>query len=164
MIRLEFKEDRTMAKPKPIVSITLISILSIAISPSIFQSSSPQKDDHCCVPVLLAPIVVSGANIYTAWTNATILGNDVPVFFTKSNDGGKTFANTIVISTANKNPNTVVINQNISIGSSGNNVAVTWWTNRTGIFNPVIRISNDGGNTFTNIIRLNSTSGGTNER
>jgi acyl-homoserine lactone acylase PvdQ len=115
------------------------------------------------VPVLLAPIVVSGANIYTAWTNATTLGNDDPVFFTKSNDGGNTFANTTVISTANKNPNTVVINQNISIGSSGNNVAVSWWTNRTGIFNPVIRISNDGGNTFANIIRLNSTSGGTNK-
>ena len=58
---------------------------------------------------------------------------------------------------------TLVINQNISIGSSGNNVAVTWWTNRTGIFNPVIRISNDGGNTFTNMIRLNSISGGTNK-
>jgi hypothetical protein len=84
MIRLESKEDRTMAKLKPIISITLISILSIAISPSILQSASPQKDDHCCVPVLLAPIVVSGANIYTAWTNATTLGNDDPVFFTKS--------------------------------------------------------------------------------
>jgi hypothetical protein len=61
---LESKEDRTMAKLKPIISITLISILSIAISPSILQSASPQRDDHCCVPVLLAPIVVSGANIY----------------------------------------------------------------------------------------------------
>ncbi|MGB7637484.1 MAG: hypothetical protein WBL88_07925 [Nitrososphaeraceae archaeon] len=71
------------------------------------------------MPVLLAPIVVSGANIYTAWTNATTIRNDGPVFFTKSNDGGKTFANTMVISTANKNPNTLVINQNISIGSSG---------------------------------------------
>ena len=75
------------------------------------------------MPVLLAPIVVSGANIYTAWTNATSTTlHSAPVFFTKSNDGGKTFANTMVISTANKNPNTLVINQNISIGSSGNNV------------------------------------------
>ena len=47
---LESKEDRTMAKLKPIISITLISILSIAILPSILQPASPQRDDHCCVP------------------------------------------------------------------------------------------------------------------
>lgn len=81
----------------------------------------------------------------------------------QSNDGGNTFAKTMIISSPNKNANIVVINENISISASGNNVAVSWWTNKTGIFNPVIRISNDGGNTFANIIRLNSTAGGTNK-
>jgi hypothetical protein len=40
---------------------------------------------------------------------------------------------------------------------------VTWWTNETGALNPVIRTSSDGGNTFGNLMRLNSTSGGINK-
>lgn len=164
MIRLEVAEV-SMKNLAPIISMSLISTLTIAILSLILQSAAyaagPRKDADCCAPVLLAPVAVSGNNIYTAWTNATL--HTDPVFFTKSNDGGKTFAKTIVISSPNKNPNTSVINGNVSISASGNNVAVTWWTNNTGIFNPVIRASYDGGNTFANIIRLNGTSGGTNK-
>jgi hypothetical protein len=112
---------------------------------------------------IAAPVAVSGNNIYTAWTNVSSALHSVPVFFTKSNDGGKTFAKTIVISSPNNNLKRFVVNENISIGASGNNVAVTWWTNKTGAFNPVIRTSNDAGNTFANIIKLNSTAGGTNK-
>jgi hypothetical protein len=163
MTRLEIKEV-SMKKLAPIISMTLISILTIAISPSILQPASPQKNAICCLPVFLAPIAVSGNDIYTAWTNATSTTlHSAPVFFTKSNDGGNTFAKTMIISSPNKNAKILVINENISISASGNNVAVSWWTNKTGIFNPVIRISNDGGNTFANIIRLNSTAGGTNK-
>lgn len=61
-----------------------------------------------------APLAVSGANVYAAWTTNVTLHN-VPAFFTKSNDGGNTFANTIVISAPNKNPKTLVVNQNIKI-------------------------------------------------
>ena len=157
MIRLEVAEV-SMKKLAPIISMTLILTLTIAI-PSLILQSAYAAD--CCAPVLLAPVAVSGNNIYTAWTNATL--HTDPVFFTRSNDGGKTFAKTIVISSPNKNPNTSVINGNVSISASGNNVAVTWWTNKTGTFNPVIRASYDGGNTFANIIRLNGTSGGTNK-
>ena len=53
--------------------------------------------------------------------------------------------------------------ENVSIGASGSHVAVTWWTNETGVLNPVIRTSNDGGNTFGNLMRLNSTLGGINK-
>jgi hypothetical protein len=45
------------------------------------------------------PVAVSGTNIYTAWNNR----NGVAIFFTKSNDGGKTFANTMVLSPTNSN-------------------------------------------------------------
>ena len=115
------------------------------------------------MPVLLAPIVVSGAIYIQHGQMLLPIWNDDPVFFTKSNDGGNTFANTMVISTPNKNPNILVINQNISIGSSGNNVLSLGGQIEREIFNPVIRISNDGGNTFTNMIRLNSIAGGTNK-
>ena len=107
-----------------------------------------------------APLVVSGSNVYMAWSNVTSNLHSVPVFFAKSNDGVKTFAHTMIISSPNTNPKTFVVNGNVSIGASGNNIAVTWWTNKTGIFNPVIRTSSDAGNIFTNIVRLNSTSGG----
>jgi len=69
----------------------------------------------------------------------------------------------MIISSPNTNPKTLVVNQNVSIVASRNNVAVTWWTNKTGDFNPVIRTSSDAGTTFTNIVRLNSTSGGINK-
>lgn len=126
----------------------------------------------CCIPTEhRAPVIVSGSNMYTAWNNNASVGNNnasvsllgVPVFFTKSNDSGKTFSKTLVISTPNTNPKTFVINKNISISASGKNVAVTWWTNKSGTFKPVIRTSSNGGNTFASIIRLNSTPGGINK-
>jgi hypothetical protein len=75
------------------------------------------------------------------------------VFFAKSTDGGKTLK-TITISAPNKR-NT--IDQNTEISAFGNNVYVTWWTNKTGTLMPVFRASNDGGNTFAKTIMLNST-------
>jgi hypothetical protein len=105
-------------------------------------------------------LAVSGTNIYAAWTcNSNVL-------FTGSHDGGKTFANTMLLSssTPNTNPKTFVLNDNVSISASGNNVAIMWDTNKTGgISNPIIRTSSDGGNTFGDIVTLNSTSGGINK-
>jgi hypothetical protein len=108
-----------------------------------------------------APVAVSGPNIYTAWNNASATLHGVAIFFTKSNDGGKIFANTMV--PPNTNPKISVIRENVSIGASGTHVVVTWWTNETGALNPVIRTSSDGGNTFGNLMRLNSTSDGINK-
>jgi hypothetical protein len=74
-----------------------------------------------------APVAISGNNIYTAWDNATLHGD--AIFFTKSNDGGKMFSNTMVLSPPNTNPKISVTRNNVSIHTSGNNIAVTWWTN-----------------------------------
>jgi len=110
--------------------------------------------------VAKAPVAVSGSNIYTTWNNASATFPGGAIFFTKSNDGGKTFANAMVLNPPNANPKIFVTRGNVSISASGSNVAVTWWTNETGKLNPVIRTSSDGGNTFGNLVRLNSTSGG----
>jgi len=75
------------------------------------------------------------------------------VFFARSTDGGKTLK-TVMISAPNKG-NT--IDQNTEIAASGNNVYVTWWTNKTGVLMPLFTASNDGGNTFAKPIMLNST-------
>jgi len=107
---------------------------------------------NCCVPILLAPISTSGNNVYIVWTN-----NDTghwSVFFAKSTDGGKTFKTTMLsVPIANGH----VVNQNAQITSSGSSVFVTWWTNKTGTFQPVFRASIDNGNTFEKTIRLNGT-------
>jgi hypothetical protein len=137
------------------VSLLVMAVVLIPYTESLNAKTTTRVDD--------APLVVSGSNVYTVWPNGTSNLHSVPIFFTKSTDGGKTFAHTMIISSPNTNPKTFVVNVNVSIGASGNNIAVTWWTNKTGIFNPVIRTSSDGGNTFANIIRLNSTAGGINK-
>jgi hypothetical protein len=75
------------------------------------------------------------------------------VFFAKSIDCGKTLK-IIMISTPNIGH---TINQNTQISASGSNVYVTWWTNKTGTLMPLLRASNDNGDTFAKTITLNST-------
>lgn len=110
-----------------------------------------QANNNCCAPVLLVPLFASGNNVYMTWTNNNT--GHWNVFFAKSIDGGKSFK-TMIVSSPNKG-NTV--NQNTQIYSSGTNVYVTWWTNKTGTLMPVFRASNDNGETFGKIITLNST-------
>ena len=54
-----------------------------------------------------------------------------------------------------------VTDEDVNIAASGSSVYVSWWTNKTGSFEPVFRASTDSGNTFGKIIKLNSTAGGT---
>jgi len=128
------------------------------------QAQLPPRshDEYCKViesivdpPKTDGGLAVSGTNIYAAWTCGS------HVLFTGSHDGGKTFANTMLLSTPNTNPK--IVNDNVTISATGNNVAIMWDSNKTGIINPTIRTSSDGGNTFGNIVTLNSTSGGVNK-
>ena len=115
------------------------------------QSAAIQKGGIKGAELRQVPIAVSGNNLYVAWPN-----NDTGhwnVFFAKSADGGKTLK-TMMISAPNKG-NTMDLNTQIS--ASGNNVYVTWWTNKTGTLMPVFRASNDNGDTFAKAITLNST-------
>lgn len=100
--------------------------------------------------VVKAPPAITGDNIYVAWwTNKT--GND-EVMFRASTDGGKTFGDKINLSnTTNAN------STRVEIDSDANSVVVTWWeTNQTSDM-PVMRISNDNGKTFGEIIKLSAT-------
>ena len=144
-----------------ISAIAVIAAMMISVS---VASALPQKYfQEILSRSLLVPVAVSGNNIYAAWNNASAALHGVAIFFTKSNDGGKTFSKTMVLSPPNTNPKIDVVYGNVSISASGSNVVVTWWTNTTGALNPVMRTSSDGGNTFANLIRLNSTSGGINK-
>jgi hypothetical protein len=139
-----------------IISLIVLSISPLRLAYGSSFSVEPEKlamtqTKDCCAPVLLVPLFASGSNVYMAWTN-----NDTGhwnVFFAKSIDGGKSFK-TMIISSPNKGS---TVNQNTEIYSSGTNVYVTWWTNKTGTLMPVFRASNDNGGTFGKIITLNST-------
>ncbi|HET7147478.1 MAG TPA: hypothetical protein VFI73_03175 [Candidatus Nitrosopolaris sp.] len=96
-------------------------------------------------------VAISGNNTYIVWAN-----NDTGhfnVFFAKSTDSGKTLKTTMLSAPSKGN----TINYNTEISASGNHVYVTWWTNKTGLLMPVLRASNDNGNTFGKTITLNST-------
>jgi hypothetical protein len=108
----------------------------------------------------LAPVVVSGDNIYVAWwTNNTENGNE-EVMFRASNDGGQTFGDKINLSNT-----TDADSWRVEIAAEGENVAVSWWettgANQTeGAVEeaiqdiPVMRVSNDAGQTFGPLLRL----------
>lgn len=99
----------------------------------------------------VAPVAMTGDNIYVAWwTNKTANNND-EVMFRASTDAGKTFGDKINLSnTANADSNRV----EISGDANSNSVVVTWWeTNQTSDV-PVMRVSTDNGETFGKTIML----------
>ena len=102
-----------------------------------------------------APIAISGdKNVYVAWwTNKT--GND-EVMFKASTDNGKTFGDKMNLSNS-----TNAQSQDVSIAASGNNVYVSWWERNQTSNEPVMRVSNDNGKSFGDLIILssNTTSG-----
>ena len=136
--------------------VTIVVLLTAAVFASIYslqQSAYAVGLADGSVRKVAAPIATSGDNIYTAWPN-----NDTGhwgVFFAKSIDGGKTLGKTLMLSAPNKGN---VVDLNVDIAASGNNVLVTWWTNKTGVFMPVFKASSDKGDTFGKTMILNSTS------
>ena len=139
-------------------AIVVLLVATVVIYANPIQSAAGQPKSLRAttatqISVRAVPIATSGNNVFMAWPN-----NDTGhwnVFFAKSTDGGKTLK-TMMISAPNKG-NT--IDQNTEIAASGNNVYVTWWTNKTGVLMPLFRASNDNGNTFAKAITLNSTAG-----
>jgi hypothetical protein len=80
------------------------------------------------------------------WTNKT--GND-EVMFRASTDGGKTFGDKINLSNTTNADSTKV-----EIDSDGNSVVVTWWETNQTDDTPVMKVSNDNGETFGPALKL----------
>jgi hypothetical protein len=97
--------------------------------------------------VIDAPIAVSSDNVYVAWwTNKS--GNN-EVLFRASNDNGATFDDKINLSNT---PNSE--SEDVKIQASDSNVYVTWWERNQTTNDPVMRISNDNGETFGPLLPL----------
>jgi hypothetical protein len=115
------------------------------------EDDDENNDDNDEEQVVIdkAPIAITGDNVYVAWwTNET--GND-EVMFRASTDAGQTFGDTINLS------NTTDANSTrAEIDSDADSVMVTWWeTNQTSDM-PVMRVSNDNGETFGPSLQLST--------
>jgi hypothetical protein len=71
------------------------------------------------------------------------------VLFRASTDGGHIFGDKINLSNT-----TNAESVDAEIAAEGNNVVVTWWERNQTVNEPVVRISNDGGQTFGETLRL----------
>jgi hypothetical protein len=138
--------------------LSVIVILGIAIAtmttPMLLlqqqQADAFRAEDGSRERVIQAsPIAISGDNIYVVWwTNKTANG-DGEVMFRASNDSGATFADKINLSN-----NTVTNSVDAEIAASDGNVVVTWWERNSTSNEPVMKVSNDNGQTFSQVLKL----------
>ncbi|MDQ3883130.1 MAG: hypothetical protein M3243_03655 [Thermoproteota archaeon] len=138
------------------LAITIVLVGGTAIFAPLtapLQSAEAQKfigsESNLTAERKLAPVVVSGDNIYIAWwTNNTENGNQ-EIMFRASNDGGATFGDKMNLS------NTPDADSwRVELAGEGANVIVTWWETNQTSDTPVARISTDGGETFGAMLRL----------
>jgi hypothetical protein len=121
-------------------------------------SSSPSSEmksyDTVKTPPYELKVAAQGDNVYVIATggdkNNTTYQPDV--FIRVSNDSGKTFGKDINLSESKG-----IVSERTEIAASGDNVYVTWWDKGTdGSDTPLLRISDDRGQTFGDIMVLTS--------
>ena len=85
--------------------------------------------------------------MYVAWPSNKTGNNEV--MFKASTDGGKTFGSKINLSNSTKSESV-----NVQIAAAGSNVYVTWWERNQTMNEPIMRVSNDNGKSFGELIML----------
>ena len=130
-----------------IVAITLVAALGI-ISPI----SRPVEGyiDPTNLRDEKAPPSIVGDNVYVVWwTDKGTPNSNSEVIFRASTDGGVTFRDKINLSNTTNADST-----RAEIDSEENSVLVTWWESNQTSNTPVMRVSNDFGETFGPILVL----------
>jgi hypothetical protein len=125
------------------------AILILAAVGILITASLIEQDVRAPTSVRSAPPLVADDNVYVAWwSNNTANGNN-EVLFRVSADGGSSFSDKINLSNTNDSES-----ERVELNSDGESVIVTWWeTNETDEI-PIMRVSNDNGETFGPILRL----------
>lgn len=129
-----------------IISLVLATTSSVALTPTqssfaIFVGNGADGRN--------APPAISGENIYVAWWTNKTANNNEEVMFRASTDGGATFGNKINLSNTTDSNSVDVI-----IDAEDNRVVVTWWERNNTADEPVMRISDDAGETFGPMLQL----------
>ena len=122
----------------------LMSILGTGIIADMILNEA-----YAPIPLRFAPPSITGENVYvTWWTNNTANNND-EVLFRASTDGGVTFGEKINLSNSNDTNST-----RAEIDSDADGVVVTWWESNQTSETPVMRVSDDNGETFGPLLTL----------
>ena len=96
-----------------------------------------------------APPLVIADNVYVAWWSNNTANSNNEVLFRVSSDGGASFSDKINLSNTTDSES-----ERVELDSDGESLVVTWWeTNQTDEI-PVMRVSDDNGETFGPILRL----------
>ena len=129
------------------VIVVMIGLTAIGTLEQTVQSQLQKGSSVGSGRAIAAPLAITGDNIYVAWwTNET--GNE-EVMFRASTDAGQTFGNKINLSNTTDADST-----RVEIDSDADSIVVTWWeTNQTND-TPVMRVSNDSGETFGPQLKL----------
>ena len=143
------------------------SILPLSNAQNATNLMPPASVRALIQPVLLAPIAVSGDNLFIVWPdNRTLVPNDAStntahanwdIFFVRSPDLGQSFTEPINLSNS---ANGTSRGAEIAIHDRDpkhTGIYVTFWDNKTGENNPYFVFSNDSGIKFSKPIMLNVT-------
>jgi hypothetical protein len=127
-----------------IVVILILVAIGITTTTSLIE-----QEVRAPTSIRQAPPLVADDTVYvTWWSNNTANGNN-EVLFRVSTDGGLSFADKINLSNTTDSES-----ERVELDSDGESIVVTWWeTNQTDEI-PVMRVSNDNGETFGPILRL----------
>jgi hypothetical protein len=140
------------------LSMSVLEIAGVIITVVTLTASVIQSTQAFVIPGLggvheqpKAPAAISGENVYVTWWTNNTANNNEEIMFRASTDGGATFGDKINLSNT-----TDAESVDAEIAAEGNNVVVTWWERNQTVNEPVVRISNDGGQTFGETLRLGS--------
>lgn len=103
-------------------------------------------------------VAASGNNVFVTWCDDKT--GDMEIYVRKSTDGGQTFGNTTMsMPTLQRGFGGGVDDRKAPIATSGDNMYISWWTNKTGNDEVMFRASTDGGTTFADKINLSNSTG-----
>jgi hypothetical protein len=131
-----------------VIAVMVLSVIATTMTSSYAQDGSKKRPSKIAEH-LDAPVAISGDNVYVTWgTNET--GND-EVMFRASTDGGSSFGDKINLSNTTNADST-----RAEIDSDADSVVVTWWETNQTDDTPVMKVSNDNGETFGPALSLSA--------
>jgi plastocyanin len=156
MNNLNNNKDNTIVTSAMLLSLATIIVIAAGVTTPLTALYLLQSAEAYIDPISnlktepKAPTVISGENVYVVWwTDKGTANTNGEVMFRASTDGGATFGNKTNLSNTD-----TADSIDAEISAEGGNVVVTWWERNQTANEPVMRISNDNGETFGPMLRL----------
>jgi hypothetical protein len=147
------KKNKNGMKIAAALTTTILLVLALTISATTTTQLAYSWVDPATDPTRQqpkAPPVISGENVYVVWwTDKGTPNTNGEVMFRASTDGGATFGNKTNLSNT-----TTADSVDAEISAEGGSVVVTWWERNQTSDTPVMRVSNDNGETFGPVLNL----------